>query len=151
MRSIYRMSANLFMIDQPHTSSCQILDGKPLIPFWTKGNMTRPCSNHCSTHYTRHCTCSRPNYKMQLQECHQSLLVLFCTQHHSVSTLVDGGGGEKISDSVYYLLIHVSLDDQIGRMQSFTYHLKYRSLAIIVCVASHHAVTTSLYMFNKIH
>jgi hypothetical protein len=41
------------------------------------------------THSTQYCICSRPNYKMQLQECHQSQPVLFCTKCDSVSTFTD--------------------------------------------------------------
>jgi hypothetical protein len=81
MRSIYKTSANtLFESSKFHTSSAEILNGRSLIPFWAKVNITRHSCSHYITHCTRHYTCSRRNYKMQLLECHLSVLVLFCKQ-----------------------------------------------------------------------
>jgi hypothetical protein len=85
----YRTSANtIYGRYPPLNSNAQILDVKSLIPFWTKGNMTRHSCKHCNAHCTHHYICYTPNNKIHCQEYHQSLLLPFCTQCDSVSTLI---------------------------------------------------------------
>jgi hypothetical protein len=97
MLNTYMTSANtIYEKYPPHTSSAQILNGKSLIPFWAKVNITPHSCNHLNTHCTHQYICSRPNCKIHLQECHQSLLLFFCTQCVSVRNLVDGKWNKSV-------------------------------------------------------
>jgi hypothetical protein len=79
MWSTYRTSANtLYEKYPPHTSNAQILDGKSLILFRTKGNITWYSSNHLNIHCTRHNIDYKPDYKIQVLECHQPFTRPLC-------------------------------------------------------------------------